>query len=82
MYFRIFQDTGGGGGLIRWKKGMFLRIFFGDTDSLSSFSQFLYNNATFEQYLPKFSLQNIEYWASDSKSPEAPRKKVVLRCTS
>ena len=39
---------------------MFLRIFFSDTDSVSSFSQFAYNNATFEQYLPKFSLQNIE----------------------
>ena len=61
---------------------MFLRIFFGDTDSVSSHSQFLYNNATFEQYLPKPSLQNIENWASDGKSPEAPRKKVVLRCTS
>ena len=35
-------------------------MFFGDTDSVSSFSQFAYNNATFEQYLPKFSLQNIE----------------------
>ena len=42
------------------KKGMFLRIFFSDTDSVSSFSQFPYNNATFEQYFPKFSLQNIE----------------------
>ena len=52
--------------LIGWKKGMFLRIFFVDTDSVSSFSQFLYNNSTFEQYLPKFSLQNIENWASDS----------------
>ena len=61
---------------------MFLRKFFGDTDSVSSFSQFPYNNATFEQYLPEFSLQNIENWVSDSKSPEAPRKKVVLRCTS
>ena len=39
---------------------MFLRKFFGDTDSVSSFSQFPYNNATFEQYLPEFSLQNIE----------------------
>ena len=38
------------------KKGMFLRIFFGDTDCVSSFSLFPYNNATFEQYLPKFSL--------------------------
>ena len=71
-----------GGRLVRWKKGMFLRIFFGNTDSVSSFSQFPYNNAIFEQYLPKFSLQNIENWASDSKSPEMPRKKVVLRCTS
>ena len=61
---------------------MFLRNFFGDTDSVSLFSQFPYNNAIFEKYLPKFSLQNIENWASDSKSPEAPRKKVVLWCTS
>ena len=49
------------------------------TDSVSLFSQFPYNNATFEQYSPKFSLQNIENWASDSKSPEAPRKKVFLQ---
>ena len=41
------------------KKGVF-KFFFVDTDSVSSFSQFPYNNATFEQYLPKFSLQNIE----------------------
>ena len=34
-----------------------------------------YNN-TFEQYFPKFSLQNIQNWASDSESPEAPRKKL------
>ena len=45
---------------------MLSRIFSGDTDSVSSFSQFPYNNATFEQYLLKFSLQNIENWASDS----------------
>ena len=51
---------GGGGGVIRWKKDMFLRIFVGNTDSVSSFSQFPYNNKIFEQYLPKFSLQNIE----------------------
>ena len=51
---------GGGGGGIRRKKGIFLRIFFGDTDSVSLFSQFSYNNAIFEQYFPKFSLQNIE----------------------
>ena len=42
------QKFGGGRRLIRWKKGMFLRIFFGDTDSVSSFSQFLYNNAIFD----------------------------------
>ena len=41
-------------------KGIFLRIFFGDTDSVSSFNQFPYNNAKFEQYLPKLSLQNIK----------------------
>ena len=51
--------------------------FFGDTDSLSSFSQFPYNNATLRQYLSEFALQNIENWASDSKSPEAPRKKLL-----
>ena len=51
---------------------MFLRIFCGDTDSVGLFSQFPYNNATFEKYLPKFSLQNIENLASDNKSPEAP----------
>ena len=55
---------------------MFLRIFFGDTDSVSLFSQFPYNNATFEQYLSNFSLQNIENWESASKSPEAPQKKL------
>ena len=33
---------------------MFLRIFFGDTDSVSLFSQFSNNNPTFEQYFPKF----------------------------
>ena len=51
---------GGGGGGNSVKKGMFLRIFFGDTNSVSSFSQFPYNDATFEQYLPKFKLQNIK----------------------
>ena len=49
-----------GVGLIRLKKGMFLRILFGNTDSPSLFSQFPYNSATFEQYFPKFPLQNIE----------------------
>ena len=39
---------------------MFLRIFFGDTDSVSLFSQFPYNNATFEQYFPKFSRKLLE----------------------
>ena len=39
---------------------MCLRIFFGDRDSVSLFSQFPYNNVTFEQYFPKFLLQNIE----------------------
>ena len=74
---------GGGGGKVNSvKKGMFLRIFFCDIDSVSSFSEFPYNDATFEPYFPNFSLQNIENWASDSESPEAPRKKVVLRCTS
>ena len=34
--------------------------FFLAIQIVSSFSQFPYNNATFEQYLPKFSLQNIE----------------------
>ena len=46
--------------LIRWKKGMFLRIVFSDTDSVSLFSQFPYNNATFEKYFPKFLLQNSD----------------------
>ena len=74
---------GGGGGKVHSeKRGMFLRIFFGDIVSVSLFSQFTYNNSTFEQYFPKFSLQNIESWASDSESPEAPRRKVVLRYTS
>ena len=41
-----------------------------------------YDNATFEQYLPKFSLKNIENLVNDSESTEAPRKKVVLRCKS
>ena len=50
----------GGGEVNLVKKGMFLGIFFCDTDSISSFSQFPYNNAIFEQYLPKLSLQNIE----------------------
>ena len=39
---------------------MFLEKIFGDTDSVTSYSQFPYNNATFEQYFPKFSLQNIK----------------------
>ena len=39
---------------------MFLRIFFGDTDSASLFIQFPYYNTTFEQYFPQFSSQNIE----------------------
>ena len=76
------RGGGGGGKVNSVKKSMFLRIFFGDTDSVSLFSRFPYNNATFEQYFPGFSLQNIENQASDSKSPEAPRKKVVLMCTS
>ena len=67
--------------LIRWKKGMFLRIFFSDTGSVNLLSQFPYNNATFEQNFHKLSLHNIENWPSDSESPEAPWKKVVLRCT-
>ena len=33
---------------------------FSDADSVSLFNQFPYNNATFEQYFSKFSLQNIE----------------------
>ena len=49
---------------------------------ISLFGQFAYNNATFEQYIPTFSFQNIENWASDSEFPEAPRKKVVLLSTS
>ena len=76
----ILWGEGGGGNSV--KKKQVFKNFFGDTDSVSLFSQFPYNNATFEQYFPKFSLQNIENWASDSESPEAPRKKVVLRCTS
>ena len=51
---------GGGGEVNSVQKRHFLRIFFGDTDSISSFSQFPYNNATFEQYLRTFLLQNIE----------------------
>ena len=51
---------GGGGVAIRWEKGMFLRFFVGDTDSVSLLSQFPYNNAIFAQYFPEFSLQNIE----------------------
>ena len=39
---------GGGVKVNAVKKGMFLRIFFGDTDSVSLFSPFLYNNAIFE----------------------------------
>ena len=50
---------GGGGGGNLEKKGMFLRILFGDTDRISLFSQFPYNNVTFEQYLLKFSLQKM-----------------------
>ena len=65
----LFPLKGGRGGVNSVKKGMFLRIFFGDTDSVSLLSQFPYNNATFEQYFPKFSLHNIENWASDSESP-------------
>ena len=57
---------------------MFLRIFFGDTDSVSLFSQLPYNNATFEQWFPKFLLQNIQNWANDSEYPVAPRKKVFF----
>ena len=49
----------GGGGVNSVKKGMFLRIFFGDTDSVHLFTQFSYNNATYKQYFSKFSLQNI-----------------------
>ena len=55
-----FEEGEGGGKVNSVKKGMFLRIFFGDTDSVSLFSQFPYNNATFDQYFPKFILQNIE----------------------
>ena len=76
------NSCGGGGGVNSVKKGIFLRIFSGDRDSVSSVSQFPYDNATFEPYSPKLSLQNIENYASDSKSSEAPRKKDVLRCTS
>ena len=56
----ILGGGGGGGKVNSAKKGMFLRIFFDDTDSVRLFSQFPCNNATFEQYFPKFSLQNIE----------------------
>ena len=70
---KYLNGKGGGGRLIWWKKGIFLKNFFGNTDSVISFSQFSYNNATFEQYLPKFSLQNIENWASASL--KAPQKK-------
>ena len=48
-----------GGEVNSVKKGMFLRIFFSDTDSVSSFSHFPYNNIKFGQYVPEFSLQNI-----------------------
>ena len=51
---------GGGGGVNSVKRRHVLKNFFGDTDNVSLFSQFAYNNATFEQYFVKFLLQNIE----------------------
>ena len=49
-----------GGRVNSVKKSHVFKNFYGDTDSVSLLSQFSYNNATFEQYFPKFSLQNIE----------------------
>ena len=39
---------------------MFLKKNVVDADRVSLFIQFEYNNATFEQYFPQFSSQNIE----------------------
>ena len=58
-FLRRYITLGTGREVNSVKKRHVLKNFFGDTDSVRSFSQFSYNNATFEHYLPKFSLQNI-----------------------
>ena len=47
----------GGGGVNSVKKRHDFKLFFGNTDNASLFSQFPYNIAIFEQYFP-FSLKN------------------------
>lgn len=42
----------------RWKNSIFLTICFPDTDSVNLFNQNQHNSETFDQYFPKFLLQN------------------------